>query len=317
MKKITLCTLLMLSIFSCFRKKSPPKNIDSWLELQFPGQFQVLDSNLKMLDVMAQFKGEKQALLADNSAPEVQFLLNWQKNTEDLGLAPEQVKEAHEIAKNNVKNARSLYKSLKNKHLEKFSVGVIDQAAYIQVFLEPNPAARKQTLEIVKAVLDARSEQPQTRIFLELMEEASYLSEFKDIIPHGHWKTGRIWQDEHKIMALHFEWSDALKLTDMMRRWELNPLSKRGKTYTEFSRQQAIVWAEKNLPKPYFMPSNRPYRYDIPETAEPSIRYEFPFYDQELSAESSHLDPEPKGYVVGNYTFDQKGFSQVRIQEEL
>lgn len=266
---------------------------------------------------MAQFKGEKQVLLADKSDPEVQFLLNWQKNTVDLGLVPELVKQAHAYAKNTVSDARHLHKLLKNNHLEKFSVGVIDQAAYIQVFLEPTPAARKQTLEIVKAVLDARSEQPQTRIFLELMEEASYQSEFKDIIPHGHWKTGRIWQDEYKIMALHFEWSNALKLADKTCRWELNPLSKRGKTYTEFSRQQAMVWAEKNLPKPYFMPSNRPYRYDIPETAEPSIRYEFPFYDEELPAEASHLDPEPKGYVVGNYTFDQKVFSQLRIQEEF
>jgi hypothetical protein len=317
MKKITLYTLLMLSIFSCFRKKSPPNNIESWLELHFPGQFEVMVSNLKMLDVMAQFKGEKQVLLADKSDPEVQFLLNWQKNTVDFGLVPEQVKQAHEYAKNTVSDARSLHKLLKNNHLEKFSVGVIDQAAYIQVFLEPTPAARKQTLELVKAVLDARSEQPQTRIFLELMEEASYQSEFKDIIPQGHWKTGRIWQDEHKIMALHFEWSNALKLSDKTCRWELNPMSKRGKTYTEFSRQQAMVWAEKNLPKPYFMPSNRPYSYDIPETAEPSIRYEFPFYDQELSAEASHLDPEPKGYVVGNYAFDQKVFSQLRKQEEF
>ncbi len=317
MKKITLCTLLMLSIFSCFRKKSPPNNIESWLELQFPGQFQVLDSNLKMLDVMAQFKGEKQALLADNSAPEVQFLLNWQKNTEDLGLVPEQVKAAHEVAINNVTNARYLYKLLKNKHLEKFSVGVLDQAAYIQVYLDPTPAARKQTLEIVKAVLDARSEQPQTRIFLELMEEASYHSEFKDIIPHGHWKTGKIWQEEHKIMVLHFEWSNTLKLPYLMRRWELNPVSKRSKAYTELSRQQALDWAEQNLPKPYFMPSNRPYKYDIPETEEPSIRYGFPFYDQELPAEASHLDPEPKGYVAGNYAFDQQVFSQLRKQEEF
>lgn len=222
-----------------------------------------------------------------------------------------------EDAKTFVSDARELFKLLKNKGLDKFSVGVIDQAAYIQVFLEPTPAARKQTLEIVKAVLDARPEQPQTSIFLELMEEASHHSEFKEIIPQGHWNTGRSWQDENNIMALDFEWGKALELSEMMRHWELNPVSKRSSDYKELSRQKANEWAEKNLPKPFFIPSNRPFTTETLEMEEPSIEFGFPFYDQKLSEEPSHADPEPKGYVVGNYSFDQKIFTKLRKQAEF
>ncbi|MFN0174605.1 MAG: hypothetical protein ACKVU0_08170 [Saprospiraceae bacterium] len=316
MKKFILFTLLMFSIFSCFSKKTPPKNIESWLELHFPGQFDVLVSNLKMLDVMAQFKGEKQALLADKSDPEVQFLLDWQKGADSLGLSLEQVKQNLEVAKIYVAAARELFKSLKGKGLDKYSVGVIDQTAYIQVFLEPTPIARKQTLEIVKAVLDARPEQPQSSIFLELMEASSYQSEFKDIIPYGHWKTGMAWQDDNKIMALDFEWGKALKLSALMRHWKINALAKRSSQYQELARQEANEWAEKNLPKPWFMPSNRPYTTETLEMDEPAIEFGFPFYDQKLPEEPSHTDPEPKGYVVGTYLFDQKVFTKLRKQVE-
>ncbi len=317
MKKILLFILLMFSIFSCFRKKTPPKNIESWLELHFPGQFEILDSNLKMLDVMAQFKGEKLALVAEKSDSEVQFLLDWQKGADSLGLSPEQVKQKLEVAKTYVVAARELFKLLKDKGLEKFSVGVIDQAAYIQVFLEPTPVARKQTLEIVKAVLDARPEQPQTSIFLELMEASSYQSEFKDIIPRGHWKTGMAWQEENKIMGLDFEWGRALKLSELMRHWEINSVAKRSSQYDALARQQANEWAEKNLPKPFFMPSNRPYTTEVLEMDEPAIAFGFPFYDQKLPEEPSHTDPEPKGYVVGTYLFDQKVFTKLRKQVEF
>ena len=57
MTKLLTCSLLMFSIFGCFRKKTPPNNIEAWLGQEFPGKYEVLVSNLKMLDVMAQFEG--------------------------------------------------------------------------------------------------------------------------------------------------------------------------------------------------------------------------------------------------------------------
>jgi hypothetical protein len=90
MTKLLTYTLIMFSIFSCFRKKSTPNNIEGWLGQEFPGKYEVLVSNLKMLDIMAQFKGEKRALISEKADPEVQVLLDWQKDTVSLGLDPKE-----------------------------------------------------------------------------------------------------------------------------------------------------------------------------------------------------------------------------------
>ncbi len=292
--------------------------METELERMFPGQFQVLNSNLKMLDVMAQYKGEKQAVICEKADPDVQFLLDWNKGTESVGFDSSTVMVAHERAQKEVAQARELFKLLKEKGLDKFSVGVIEQTAYIQVFLEPTPATRKQTLETVKAVLDARPEQLQASIFIEFMEEASHQAEFKDIIPHGHWKMGRSWQDDNKIMALDFEWGKSLELTEMMRHWEINILAKRFRQTQDDAYQTAYAWAEKNLPKPVFMPVREYSSYETIENDEPAIRFGYPYYDKGFTEEEKlQTDTEAKGYVVGIYYFDQKVFSKLRRQEEF
>ncbi|MBK9338324.1 MAG: hypothetical protein IPM98_17990 [Lewinellaceae bacterium] len=54
-------------------QKNSPETVGAWLEQQFPGRFDVQVSNLKMLDLPAQFKGEKRAAVADKTDQEVQF----------------------------------------------------------------------------------------------------------------------------------------------------------------------------------------------------------------------------------------------------
>ena len=316
MKKTILYTLIMFSIFSCFRKKTPRINVETELERMFPGQFQVLNSNLKMLDVMAQYKGEKQAVIGDKADPEVQFLLDWHKG-ESVGFDSATVQAAHERSKAEISAARALYKLLEDKGLERFSVGVMEQTAYIKVFTEPVLAIREQTLIKVKSALDARQEQPQTSIFIEMMEPAAFQTELQQVIPRAHWKNAMAWDRENKIMSLDFEWSKSMKIPETMRHWELSPDSKRISQYREAAYKEALKWAEKNLPQPCFMPSNRPVGYESLKIDGPAIRYGFPYYDQKLPEESSYENPEPTGYVSGTYSFDKQVFSGIRRQAEF
>lgn len=94
-----LVSIAVIALMSCFRKKGDPKNLSDWLEKNMPGQLQVLDSNLKMLDVMAQFKGEKQALLADKNNEEIQFLLDWSKGGENLGVNTQNIQNQLDYAR--------------------------------------------------------------------------------------------------------------------------------------------------------------------------------------------------------------------------
>ena len=119
--------LLMFSLFGCFRKKNAKVTLGSWLETHFPGQFEVVQSNLN-LNVMDLYYGRKLALIADKADPEVQWMVNWQKDATDLGLNVAEVQAASDSARSDVAQARALFGLLKNAGLERFSVGVIGPA---------------------------------------------------------------------------------------------------------------------------------------------------------------------------------------------
>jgi|GEM_PF-5882187 len=104
---LLIVAILAFTVFNCFRKKTPAKKgLETELERMFPGQFQVLLHNLKMLDVMVQIQGNKQAVIGEMADPEVQFLLDWHKGTEGASFDSSTVMTAHERAKKEVAQAR-------------------------------------------------------------------------------------------------------------------------------------------------------------------------------------------------------------------
>lgn len=324
MEKLPVYALLMFSIFGCFRQKTPPKNIEAWLEQSFPGKYQVLASNIRMLDIMAQFKGEKRAVIADKSDPELQFLLDWQKGETSLGLSPETVTEARNIAQYQLASARELLKLLQQHGLEKYAVGVLDREVFIQVFAEPDPAARKRTSEVCLDVLNNWKKSAGLSFRIQFMEPAEYRAKFQDIIPSGHFFQETGWQRRKEIMSLRFDW-DHLKNTSL--HWEINPESERAMQFSDFSFEQAQAWGEKNLPKPFFMERSALTGFEIikhpgkndqtPPKNSPAVRYGFPYFAEKLPAEKTGLEPDPIGYVTGIYSYDDKTFTQIRKQVEF
>jgi len=293
----------MLSfLLGCFRGKAPTNDIGTRLEELFPGKFQVLVSNLKLLDVMAQYRGDKQAIVGEKSDQDVQFVLDWRTKSPGLGVDPEMVRKAHEQAKLDISEAKNLVALLKEHRLEKFSVGVIKQAAFIQVFADPVPATREQTLHIVKAALHPLSEPAQTSIFIELMEPAAYQTKYQDLIPRGHWLTGDGWQREQKTMSIDFE----------SNRWQINPESKRAGQYADQSYQQALAWAKRSLPPSTYLASDK-FSFEIPDDNQLALRYGFPYFAKKPEAENA----DPIGYVCGQYDSDKGTFTQLRKQTEF
>lgn len=307
------CSLAMFSFFGCFKKKTAPVNIETWLETRFPGQFDVLHSNLNF-NVMDMYRGKKTALVAEKSDPEVQFVLFWKKDLPDVGLTKEEVQTAFETAKNDVAQARDLFKQLKNKGLENFSVGVIEPAVYILVFAEPDATTRGQVLAKIKSALDAKN--TPTSIWIEMMEPSAFGQKFGDIIPHGYWKTETGWQEQEKIMSLNFECRKEVSVATLMAHWEVNPMSKRGAAGREDAYRQAKIWAEKNLPKPFYLESNQMVGFETDEKDGLAVHYHFPYFDAQPNENDSGL-AEPKGYVSGLYHTEKKTFSAIKKQKEL
>lgn len=311
-----LTCLLMFSIFSCFRAPKPPKNVEEWLEKAFPGQFEVVTSNLKILDIMAQFRGDKQAVIGDKADPAVQFLLDWQKGTPSLGLDSNSVIEAHSLAKADVAKARQLFQQLKMGGLDKFSVGVVNGAAFVQVFCEPVSAFRAQLLGQLKNILDKPQDSQTSPIYLELLADSAYHTRYQDIVPRADWKTDGGWQRNHKIMALDIAWNHQLSVPALMRHWKLNLDSNNSLPDRDLAFEAAKDWADQHLPKPFFMYADQPYRVDIPENKGLHVRFGFPYFGQAFSTEGTDtLAPDPKGYVSGVYDWEGKAFSGWRREE--
>ena len=306
-------TLILSLLLSCFRKKPPARNLESRLEELFPGQFQIVVSNLDLLDVLKQFKGEKRAIIGDKSDPDVQFVLDWQKRSDTLGVDKETVQREHEKAKADIAQARKLFALLKDHRLERFSVGVIDQGAIIQVFAEPIPATREQTLGTIKAALDTSTEPLQTSIFIELMEPEAYHVKFQDVIPRGHWLTGDGWQRDEKTTSIDFVWRKALNLQKLRGEWTVNTESKRSQRRQEQSFQEAVEWAKRNLPANYDVDADKPFHLEVAADNGLVIRYGFPYFAKKPVAE----DAEPLGYICGRYDTDKGAFSQWRKQTEF
>ncbi|MEQ1747575.1 MAG: hypothetical protein ABMA02_19245 [Saprospiraceae bacterium] len=300
----------MLSIFSCFRKKTPPDNLKGWLEHEFPGRYEVLVSNLKMLDVMAQFRGEKRGLVADKADPDVQFFLNWEKGVEGLGLDTQAVTLAHEHARAEVVAARSWLVRLHGKELEKISIAVLDEVLIVQVFEEPAPTLRERIFSNVKAATVAGADPSPKVVFLEIMEPAVFGTEYQGIIPRGHWEAGTGWQRKNLLLSLRIE-------SGKESAWEINAESSRGSHYHDEAYRQAKAWADKNLPKPFFMDKDRPVSFD-PKPADvrprnnPAIQYDFPFFDKDPAGS----EIEPSGYVTGIYYPDEQVLAQVKKQQK-
>lgn len=311
--------LIALTLFGCFRKKTPgKKNVDSELELLFPGKFQVLNSNLKVLDIKAQFKGEKLAVIGDKADPEVQFLLDWQKGTESAGFDSSTVIAAHERAKKEVAQARELFKPLKANGLENFSIGIIHDILCLQVFAEPTPKQRAHTLEVLKSVVPASPDGAYSRCSIELLEPAEFHHRYQDIIPAGHWQTEAGVQGEEKILTLNFEVGAGMDIPALMRHWEINTGAKRLSQIQDAAFKTAQTWAEKNLPKPVFMAAEDYVSIKTLESDDPAIRFGFPYYDKNLSAEEKlNSENEAKGYVTGIYYFDRKEFTSLKKQTEF
>lgn len=307
------CSLAMFSLFGCFKKKPAPNNIETWLETQFPGQFEVVHSNLNY-NAMDMYRGRKTALVADKADPDVQFLLFWQKDSPDVGLTKEVLQTAFKTAKRDVAQARDLFNLLKNKDLEKISVGVIEPAAYILVFAEPDATTREEVLTKIKSALDAAN--APTSIWVEWMEPSAYRQKFSDIIPNGHWKTEMSWQEQEKIMSLNFEHRKEVSAATLMRHWEVNPMSKRGDADRKDAYRQAKIWAEKNLPKPFYLEPNQIIGFEVDEKDGLAIHYHFPYFDAKPREQDSGL-VEPKGYISGLYHTVEKTFKNIRKRKEL
>ncbi len=316
---LCLISIGILVLMSCFRKKGTPKNLEAWLEQNLPGQLQVLNTNLKMLDVMAQFKGEKQALVADRNNAEIQFFLDWSKDSSNLGLSTLHIEEQLEYAREGHRKSTELYQRFLSAGLEKVAVGVHHLNVFIQYYAEPNPEERERFKQAVLRVMGEWIKTDGYTVYLQIMEPSAYHTIVQNIIPNGHFITENGWQQDQEILSLSILWRD-VKAESWQ--WDINMVSLRAQAFTDLSFEKAQEWAQKHLPKGAKLEEGKLIGFDIvkhPEDARqkgdphsPSIRISFPYTLKKSKEENA----EPDGFVTCVYVLDTQQISQFKAEKE-
>lgn len=302
---------LLSTIFGCFQKKEKTNDLPTWLETHFPGQLVVVN-NVVNLDPMNLFIKEKNTILADKNDPEVQIRVKWFKKEEGLGLNVAEVQTSLDNARKDIKAARTIFDALKKNGLEKFSVSVIEMAAYILLFEEPSPELRKNNLVKILAAIDALPEHRQTSIWIEWMEPSAYQQEFKDIIPYGYWQRGDSYHDNHKIMGLDFEWSPGLQADILNTGWAISIKSDRSMTHKVEAYDAASTWATKHLPAPFYLEKDQMIMIGPDEDDPMGIEFQFPYFTSKPDTTVLGFEDSALGYVRVVYQADKKTFGKIK-----
>ncbi|HEY3386816.1 MAG TPA: hypothetical protein VGK46_09915, partial [Saprospiraceae bacterium] len=285
-------------------------------EKYFPGELEVIE-NVVDLDLKNLYYKKKTSIVADKKDPEVQIAVTWFKEQDGLGITVDEVKTALDGSKRDILAARNLFKALSEKGLAKFSVGVIDMAAYILLFEEPVPSLRKDYLGKILHTLDALPDHEQTSIWIECMEPASYQEHFKDIIPFGYWKRGGTYHEDKKIMSLDFEWKEGLEVDVLNTGWAINSNSQRSTGYREDAYKAALAWAEKNLPSPFYLEADQMVAIG-PDDEDPlALTFDFPYYESKPDTTVLDYEDNALGYVNGVYHTEKKTFTKIKKVKEL
>jgi len=304
-----------MSIFSCFSKKKK-ENLDSWLEQKFPGKYEVLDNHRSLMDRI-KYNMKVRAIVGSKEEPEIQFIIDWHKDTAGLGITPEEVEDKFLESKNNIARAREIFQQLNKNDSSKISIGVLEDAAYFLIYMDPEKSTREKYLQEILGMLEAENGHPQTNIFIEFMEDSAYHQKFKDIVPAGYWARIDSYHQLNKTVSLDFEWKQGLSIDTLMHHWTVNTESNRSSVYREKAFVLAQSWAEKNLSKPYYLEPDQMVYYELDQENPMAIHFHFPYFTEKPVEGSEDVEGLRKGFVTGLYDVDKKVFTQIKKETEL
>lgn len=295
-------------LFACTRRKSPPDNLAAWLELHFPGRFEIVDTQTEDPIRNMSFK-IKRSVVADKSDPLLQIQLRWDKREPGLGLSPESVDSGFARARPVLADARALLDALKAAGLNRVCAGIRNGDAQVLLFEEPTPEYRKQTLSALKTALGQWPAAGQYGLTVQFMEPAVWKTEFGDIVPLAHWVRQDSWQTRKTILLLSLSEGDPYEPRAAEQALRINTGSERLGQWADAARPLAERWAAEHLKKPYAFFTNLA-QYEAMEQ-KPGALLGFPFTHSGEAVEGAEID----GYVVGEYGLDSGTYERLRVEK--
>jgi hypothetical protein len=306
----------LLAAFACFvlgcRDKNMTKKetLETWLEKNFPGQYEI-DRSLRDIHPKHFYEHKHNAIVSLKADPVVQFEVTWYKQVDSIGITIDEITERTERRITETAKAREWYKKLEEAGLDRFSVGVIEQALYVLPYGEPDPATRLRYVELVMKVL-ASGHGDQTIIFIDCMEDSTYRQEIGEIIPFGYWRRKDTYHDDHTLLKVDFEYTSGTEIAEINKHWQFNTLCKRSHGFKALAYAEAEKWAKANLEAPYYVEPDQYIQYVPDEEDRLAVRYGFPIFQQQPDYSDYKTYEENLGMVSVRYHTDKRTFSDIK-----
>jgi len=310
MMKFSLAVIGLGLFAGCFRKKSDPLSLESWMDKNFPGEFTIVDSRVSDLIGNLSFKVKK-SVVAEVADPMVQMIVEWDKRAPDLGLSPEDVRKAHENARKYLEAAKTLRSALSEVGLQSFATGCYRGVAHVLLFAEPNAEQRQHDFILVAKGIEKWQNPNNYSIHVAFSDEQA--AEYKDIYLAAYWA-----QNSAALLP-HFTWeikgeTAILKDGDAANAWELNTASNLFGIHTGAAREQMMKWAETNMKKSVILLSTIEVEQDKKQHTRFNMR--FPYVFGEANQESESSEEEIAGYLVGDYDVEASKLEHIHKEAE-
>lgn len=305
----------MFSLFRCGRKKAEAITAAAaWLEANFPGQFELLQTKSNATWVRY-VPSEYKILLSAKADRDIQFLLLWDKAQENGGLRPEDVSTALARATREIGQARQLLALLKTHGLDQASVGVSLHLADVMIYADPAPAKRETLLRALQAALTAWSETRHQHIKVFFMEEKSFGEAFQQFVPEPLIHATNAWKQANELYALDVDWSAAPTLAQLSRALTVNTHGRRSDVYRQEAYRLAVDWAGQHLKKPVILQADDGVEYSLDQHDGLAIRFRFPYCIRTAATEADSIcSGNFAGYVCGSYHTERGTWKAGRVE---
>lgn len=297
-------------------KPSMDDNIRALLEKAGPGQFEVMSTAWDFNYAHGDFQ-HHHVIVSAKADPEVQFQLRWHKPSADGRVSVEEVREAHEHARQSTALARRFGQALQARGFTNSMVGAEGNQVDVLIFHELAPATAGATLQTLLGALKSEPKFSGCEFTVTFLEPDAVAKRRNGILPTPSVRRRGGWRDEFALFTWEFLPANLPDAGPLAGQYEVATQGRRLRRYLEAAHRDGLVAIGNRLPKGSFVDTDRDVVYSAADRPTRAIWFSFPIWrsgkpDRETAAGLL----EPDSYLVCLHDVDSGQTSRVSIEKE-
>lgn len=307
--KLFIGALILLAVVAgCRRKKPNTSTLSGWLEVNYPGRFTVMSTEIS--DPVRNLSFQvKNSVVAENSDTLVQTIVHWDKRQPDLGITKSGIDSAFVKAARETKDARALLDALHNAGFEHIAAGIYRGTASVMLYEEPTPVRRKECLAGIAQALSNWPALSEYDLEISFQEPYNDGVEFKGVAPVSYLAQSGSLPLKQKIFILNCQQPFTFDAKKSEKEWLFNTNSQRMDAFIEQARQAAEAWRDQHVKNATILSISE---YSHPEPNDTHVNLKFFINFKKHSTDPDQAD----GAISCDVNVDTKTVEQIKQVKE-